>query len=80
ATLRRWADEGRVLSTLVLWSGMIRELHCIPRILDLVSATGLHCGLVITADSLAQASPSDFALLGVPPEHGGVAGQVELLL
>ena len=79
-TLRRWAAEGRVLSTLVLWSGMIRELHCIPRILDLVAATGLRCGLVVTVDSLTQSSPADLALLAVPEERGGVLGRVELLL
>ncbi|CAO3432803.1 hypothetical protein [Azospirillum endophyticum] len=80
ATLRRWAVEGRVLTTLVLWSGMIRELHCIPRILDLVAATGLRCGLVVTVDSLTQSSPADLALLSVPEERGGVLGRVELLL
>lgn len=80
ATLNRWADEGRVLATLVLWAGMIRELHCVPRILDLVAATGLRCGLVLTVDSLTQASPSDLALLAVPPERGGVLGLVEPLL
>ena len=79
-TLQRWADEGRVLATLVLWAGMIRELHCVPRILDLVAATGLRCGLVITVDSLTQAGPSDLALLAVPEERGGVLGRVELLL
>lgn len=80
ATLRRWASEGRVLTTLVLWSGMIRELHCVPRILDLVAATGLRCGLVVTVDSLTQSSPADLAQLSVPEERGGVLGRVELLL
>jgi hypothetical protein len=79
-TLRAWAEEGRVLATLVLWAGMIRELHCIPRIIDLVAATGLRCGLVITIDTLAKASPSDLSLLAVPEERGGVFGRVELLL
>ena len=69
-----------MLTTLVLWSGMIRELHCIPRILDLVAATGLRCGLVVTVDSLTQSSPADLALLAVPEERGGVLGRVELLL
>ena len=79
-TLRAWAQEGRVLTTLVLWAGMIRELHCIPRILDLVAATGLRCGLVITTDSLAQANQFDLSLLATPEERGGVLGRVELLL
>jgi hypothetical protein len=79
-TLRSWAKEGRVLATLILWAGMIRELHCIPRIIDLVAATGLRCGLVITADTLARATPSDLSLLAVPEERGGVLGRVEVLL
>ena len=46
----------------------------------LPTATGLRCGLVITTDTLAQASPSDVALLAVPEERGGVLGRIELLL
>lgn len=80
ATLKRWAREKRVLVTLVLWAGMVRELHCIPRLLDLVAATGLRCGLVVTADSIAQAQEFDLSLLTAPQDRGGVFGQVELLL
>jgi hypothetical protein len=79
-TLQSWADEGKVLTTLVLWAGMIRELHCIPRLLDLVAATGLKCGLAITTDTIAHASPADLSAIGIPAERGGVLGQVELLL
>ena len=79
-TLRAWAQERRVLATLVLWAGMIRELQCIPRILDLVAATGLKCGLVITANTLAQPTASALPLLTVPESRGGVRGQVELVL
>jgi len=59
---------------------MIRELHCLSRIFDLIAATGLRCGLVITTDTVAHASASDLALLTVPVERGGVLGRVELLL
>lgn len=79
-TLQTWAREGIVLATLVIWAGMIRELHCIPRIIDLVAATGLRCGLVITADTLAVASPTDLSLLTIPENRGGVLGRIELLL
>jgi hypothetical protein len=79
-TLRAWMKEGRVFTTLVLWAGMIRELHCIPRIIDLVAATGLRCGLVITTDTITQLSEFDLSLLAVPEERGGVLGRVELLL
>jgi hypothetical protein len=79
-TLLAWAERGCILTTLVFWAGMIRELHCLPRIFDLVAATGLRCGLVITTDTVAHANASDLALLTVPEERGGVLGRVELLL
>jgi hypothetical protein len=79
-TLRAWAEEGRVLTTLVFWAGMIRELHCIPRIIDLVAATGLRCGIVVGTDTIAQANEFALSLLAVPEERGGVLGRVELLL
>jgi hypothetical protein len=78
--LRRWAAEGRVLVTLLLWSGMVRELDCIPRLVDLVAATGLRAGLVVTRQTLEYAAGSPLSLLAVPPDRGGVFGLLELLL
>jgi hypothetical protein len=79
-TLKAWAEDGRVLTTLVLWAGMVREMHCIPRLIDLIAATGLRCGLVITTDTMKHAKEFNLSLLTVPEERGGVAGRVELLL
>lgn len=78
--LERWADERRVLVTLLLWSGMIRELDCIPRLIDLVAATELRAGLVITSATVEHAIGSELSLLSVPSERGGVFGLLEPLL
>ncbi len=80
AELAAWADEGRVLSTLLFWCGMVREVHCLPQLVDLVAATGLRAGLVTTSEFLEHASPSSLGLLSTPVERGGVFGLVEPLL
>jgi hypothetical protein len=78
--LERWAREGRVLSTLLLWCGMVRELDCLPRLIDLVAETGLSAGLLTTAEALELAGGSALFLLRVPTERGGVLGRLEPLL
>jgi hypothetical protein len=78
--LVRWAREGRVLSTLLFWCGMVRELDCLPRLIDVVAETGLAAGLVTTAEAIELAGASPLFLLGVPPGRGGVLGLLELLL
>jgi hypothetical protein len=80
AQLERWADEGRVLVTLLFWAGMIREAHCVPRLIDLVAATGLRAGLIVTSESLRHAGSSALSLLSVPRDRGGVLGLLEPLL
>jgi len=80
AELERWADEGRVLSTLLLWCGMLRELDALERLVDLVAETGVRAGLVVTAETVEHAGGSALGLLGVPRDQGGVSGQLELLL
>jgi hypothetical protein len=79
AELEVWASEGRVLSTLLIWSGMVRELDCVPRLIDVVAATGLRAGLVLTAPSLELGS-SLLAPLAFPVDRGGVLGLLEPLL
>jgi hypothetical protein len=80
AQLERWAAEGRILSTLLFWCGMVRELDCLPRLIDLVAETGVAAGLVTTAEALELAGESALFLLGVPRERGGVLGLLEPLL
>jgi hypothetical protein len=80
AELLAWAAEGRVLCTLLLWSGMVRELDCLPPLLDVVAATGLHAGLVVTVDTVAHDLEPVLDLLDVPPERGGVRGLLEVVV
>ena len=78
--LERWADEGRVLCTALLWSGMVREADGLPRLIDLVAQTGLRAGLVLTVDTITHGAGSALELLAVPPERGGVLGLLEPLV
>ncbi|HYM59104.1 MAG TPA: hypothetical protein VES79_14165 [Solirubrobacteraceae bacterium] len=78
--LERWADEGIVLVTLLFWSGMLRELDCIPRLVDLVAETGLASGLIVTAETVEHGAPEMLAPLAVPVDRGGVLGRLEPLL
>jgi hypothetical protein len=78
--LEQWADEGRVLLTLLFWGGMIRELDCYGPLFDLVAEADLRAGLVLTAESLEHAGGTPISLLTAPRERGGVFGLVEPLL
>ena len=78
--LERWADEGRVLVTLLFWCGMLRELHCLPRLVDLVAITGLRAGLVVTDQTIEHGASAGLSLLADPVERGGVLGRLNLLL
>ena len=80
AQLEQWADEGRVLLTLLFWGGMVREIDCYGPLFDLVAETGLRAGLVLTAESLEHAGGTPLSLLSVPRARGGVLGLVEPLL
>lgn len=76
--LTEWAGEGRVLATLCFWAGMVREVETISRLIDLAALTGVRAGLVVTAETVELSD--SLRLLGVEPDRGGVAGQLELLL
>jgi hypothetical protein len=78
--LRRFAAEGRVLVSLMFWSGMIREVANFHNLTDLFALTRLKCGLVLTAQSFEYMSHSPLELLLVPVEDGGVYPLVEPVL
>ena len=78
--LRQWADEGRVLVTLLFWSGMIRELQNLFPLADLLSLTGLWCGLVLTTESYRHGAGTPLELINVARESGGLFPRVEPLL
>jgi hypothetical protein len=73
------AREGRVLASIVFWTGMIRETENLYALMDLLALTGLKAGIVLTAQSLAY-RPSPLDLLTVPRDQGGVFPNVEVLL
>lgn len=78
--LARWADADVVLVTLLFWAGMLRELQCIPRLIDVVAATDLSAGLLLTAENAELLEPSMLAPLAATPDRGGVFGRLEPLL
>jgi hypothetical protein len=78
--LERWAGEGRVLVTLLFWSGMVRELNGLPALIDLAAVTGLRAGLVITDQTVEHGAGAGLSLLAAPPERGGTLGLLEPLL
>lgn len=78
--LAAWADDGRVLVSLLFWAGMLRDVGSVTRVLDLVAATGLRGGLVLTAETIEHGGTNPFARLAVDPERGGTFGMLEPLL
>jgi hypothetical protein len=78
--LEFWADEHRVLVTLLFWAGMIRELDCYGPLFDLVAETGLRAGLVLTTEAVEHAGGTPLSLLAIPHGRGGVLGLLEPLL
>ena len=80
AQLARWAAEGRVLTSLIFWTGMIRELENLPQIVDLVALTRLKAGLALTVPALEYQPEGPLESLRVPLERGGVYPHLELLL
>lgn len=78
--LRQFAREGRVLVSLMFWSGMIREIANLYNLMDLFAITQLKCGLVLTAQSYEYMMHSPLELLTVPLERGGVFPLVEPVL
>jgi hypothetical protein len=77
--LLEYARQGRVLVSLVFWTGMIGEIETLYALMDLLAMSGLKAGLVLTARSLAY-RPSPLDLLAVPRAQGGVFPGVEVLL
>jgi hypothetical protein len=80
AELREWAREGRVLVTLLVWAGMVRELDCLARMIDLSAETGAAMGLLVTTETLEHAAVAGLPLIATPRERGGVFGSIEVLL
>ena len=78
--LIRFAEEGRILVSLMFWSGMIREIANFYRLMDLFAITKLKCGLVLTEQSFEYMMHAPFELLTIPLHQGGVYPFVEPVL
>lgn len=78
--LRQWADDNRVLVSVLFWTGMIRELQNLFPLTDILSITGLRAGLVVTTESFRYAAGTPLELVNVPREAGGLSPMIELLL
>ncbi|MFC2141384.1 hypothetical protein ACFLR7_00435 [Acidobacteriota bacterium] len=78
--LRQFAEEGRVLISLMFWSGMIRETANLYNLMDLFAITRLRCGLVLTSQSFDYMMHPPLELLALPLDQGGVFPNVEPVL
>ncbi len=79
ATLEAWAEEGRVLSSLIFHSGEMAHNEAMLMLMDLCSVTGVKLGL---GAHLAryETCPQMWELLQIPVSRGGVRGRIEPLL
>ncbi len=78
--LRRWARGGEVVTSIVFWSGMVRELECLYVLTDLAGEAGLRAGLALTTESLRYFDAGPLSVLATDPEHGGLNGRLEVLI
>ena len=78
--LLRWATERRVVSSIVFWTGMVRELECLYALVEILGASRLKAGVALTVQAFDYLDSTPLGLLGVAPEQGGLSGQVEALV
>jgi len=78
--LVQFARDGRILVSLMFWSGMIREIANFYNLMDLFAMTMLRCGLVLTAQSYEYMMHSPLELITIPLDQGGVYPLVEPVL
>lgn len=78
--LRRYAEQGRVLATIVFWSGALREIETLAGVIDLVAITGLRAGVAVGARAFEYGSQACLDVVYQPLERGGVHPHLEVLL
>jgi hypothetical protein len=78
--LRAWVREGRVLVSLIFWTGMIRELENLYRLIDVVALSRMKGGLALSTAALEYQPEAPLELLRTPLERGGVFPSLEVLL
>ncbi|MFP4139477.1 MAG: hypothetical protein ACLFVY_02860 [Phycisphaerae bacterium] len=78
-TLERWANEGKILTSLVWHSGEPAHNEAMLNLFDLAARTGVKMGMGVLL-SRYRTCPQQWEMLSVPPEDGGVRGLIEPLL
>lgn len=78
-TLKSFANERKILCTVLFYCPDIRHVEVLPRILELATLTKMKTGLAITAQWY-QMVPDILEKINVPLENGGVFPNVEPLL
>jgi hypothetical protein len=79
ATLERWADEKKILVTLLWHSGEPAHNEAMLNLVELASMTGLHMGIAVHAVRY-RTCPQTWELLNVAVDRGGAAGLIEPVL
>lgn len=77
--LVQWAEEGRVLTSLLFHAGDVRHSSIIWRIFDFVALYKLHIGIGVTADWWNWA-PELMELTSIPMNKGGMFPYIEPIL
>ena len=78
--LRRYAEQGKVLATVVFWSGALREIETLAGVVDLVAITRLRAGVAIGARAFEYDGQASLDLVFTPLSQGGVHPYLEVLL
>jgi hypothetical protein len=77
--LNAWADEGRVLTTLMFHSGEVAHNEAMLAMIEMAGWSGLKMGLGVHA-SRYESCPQMWELLNIPMSRGGALGLVEPVL
>lgn len=79
ATLEAWADQKKILATLVWHSGELAHNEAMLNLIELASTTRTCMGIGVHAQRYAMC-PQTWEMLNVPVEAGGAAGLIEPVL
>jgi len=77
--LKSFADEQKILCTVLFYCPDIRHTEVLPRILELATLTKMKTGIAITAQWY-QMVPEILEMVNIPLENGGVFPNIEPLL
>jgi len=78
-TLNRYADEGKILATVMVHSGEMAHNEAMIHLMDLIHSTGMHFGFGVHA-ARYETCPQFWELLHTKVEAGGCRGFAEPVL